>query len=89
MMAAASTKMKIILVTFIVTFGVSVALESGNVFKPTPLEPGPWVQMSQGAIWPRPAQQVSWPHFMMLDSKTFNFQVCYTFLKTRRANIDG
>ena len=49
--------------------------DSGNVFKPDPLTPGPWVKMSHGAIWPRPAQQSSWPNFFVLDPKSFKLQV--------------
>ena len=49
--------------------------DSGNVFKPDPLTPGPWVKMTHGAIWPRPAQQSSFPDFFVLDPKSFRFQV--------------
>ena len=52
--------------------------DSGNVFKPDPLTPGPWVKMSHGAIWPRPAQQSSWPNFFVLDPKSFKLQVGFT-----------
>ena len=55
--------------------------DSGNVFKPDPLTPGPWVKMSHGAIWPRPAQQSSWPNFFVLDPKSFKLQVGFTGIK--------
>lgn len=49
--------------------------DNGNVFKPDPLKPGPWVDMSHGAVWPRPAQQSSWPNFFVLDPQSFKIQV--------------
>ena len=49
--------------------------DEGNVFKPNPLTPGPWVKMSHGAIWPRPAQQSSLPNFFILDPNSFKFEV--------------
>ena len=49
--------------------------DEGNVFKPNPLTPGPWVKMSHGAIWPRPAQQSSLPNFFVLDPNAFKFEV--------------
>lgn len=49
--------------------------DDGNVFKPDPLTPGPWVKMSQGAIWPRPAQQSSGLDFFVLDPENFKIQV--------------
>eukprot|EP00093_Oithona_nana_P011332 11332.XXX_523152_525192_1 [CDS] Oithona nana genome sequencing. len=49
--------------------------DEGNVFKPNPLRPGPWVDMSHGAIWPRPAQQNSLPNFFVLDPKSFKFEL--------------
>ena len=50
--------------------------DEGNVFKPDPLIPGPWVKMTHGAVWPRPAQQTTWSTFFVIDPKSFRYQVC-------------
>ena len=67
------------LTTFFLTYLSCLAFvqgqDDGNVFKPNPLNPGPWVDMSHGAIWPRPAEQSSRPNFFVLDPKKFEFEV--------------
>ena len=46
-----------------------------NPFKPQPLHPGPWVEMTHGEIWPRPKFQQSESKFFVLDAENFKFQV--------------
>ena len=46
-----------------------------NPFKPQPLHPGPWVEMTHGEVWPRPKFQQSEAKFFVLDAENFKFQV--------------
>lgn len=70
---------RITIMSSVVIWSLILALvqgqDNGNVFKPDPLRPGPWVHMSHGAVWPRPAQQSSWPNFFVLDPQSFKIQV--------------
>ena len=45
-------------------------------FKPQPLHPGPWKEMTHGEIWPKPYAQTSEQEFFVLDPENFKFQVC-------------
>ena len=65
---------------------LSKGQDDGNVFKPNPLTPGPWVDMSHGAIWPRPAEQSSQPNFYLLDPKSFKFEVRFYKKHIRKKN---
>ena len=65
----------VLLVTGVLAARTVRAQDSGNVFKPAPLTPGPWVKMTHGSIWPRPKQQNSWPYYLVVDREHFNFQV--------------
>ena len=47
----------------------------GNVFKPKPLKPGPWVTMTKGEIWPKPKYQQINSTFLILDVSTFRINV--------------
>ena len=47
----------------------------GNVFKPKPLRPGPWVTMTKGEIWPKPKYQQINSTFLILDVSTFRINV--------------
>ena len=47
----------------------------GNVFKPKPLKPGPWVTMTKGEIWPKPKYQQINSTFLILDGSTFRINV--------------
>ena len=53
--------------------------DSGNVFKPEELKPGPWVEMTKGSIWPKPAQQTSSDNYFWVDPQTFKFKVNFKF----------
>jgi len=46
-----------------------------NPFKPQPLHPGPWVEMTHGEVWPRPKFQQSEAKFFVLDAENFKFQL--------------
>jgi hypothetical protein len=52
----------------------------GNVFKPEKLKSGPWVEMTKGAIWPKPAQQISSENYFLVDPQTFKFKVNLKFM---------
>ena len=67
------------MITLSLTLALVHGQDSGNVFKPDPLTPGPWVQMSHGEIWPRPAQQKTWKNFFVLDPKHFKIEVNYSY----------
>lgn len=68
---------------FVLDFAVSLAFmafvqgqDEGNVFKPIPLTPGPWVKMSHGEIWPRPASRITFQNYFVVDDpKGFHFNV--------------
>ena len=66
---------------WLIIWSLSIALvhnqNHGNVFKPQPLKPGPWVKMTHGAIWPKPANQTSSLNFFVIDQKNFKFQVSH------------
>ena len=47
----------------------------GNVFKPKPLKPGPWVSMTKGSIWPKPKYQRTNTTFLLLDNNEFRITV--------------
>ena len=49
--------------------------ENGNVFKPKPLQPGPWVTMTKGEIWPKPQYQQKNSSFLVLDVNKFRINV--------------
>ena len=49
--------------------------KNGNVLKPKPLKPGPWVQMSRGRIWPEPKYQHTNSTFLVLDVSKFRISV--------------
>ena len=51
----------------------------GNVFKPENLKPGPWVEMTKGSIWPKPAQQTLSDYYFLVDPQTFKFKVNFKF----------
>ena len=50
----------------------------GNVFKPKPLKPGPWVKMTKGSIWPKPKHQDTNSTFWLLDINKFEITVSET-----------
>lgn len=49
--------------------------DNGNVFKPKPLQPGPWVTMTKGEIWPKPKYQQKNSTFLVLDVNKFRINV--------------
>ena len=49
--------------------------DKGNVFKPKPLKPGPWVNMTRGKIWPKPKYQHTNSTFLVLDINKFRISV--------------
>ena len=51
----------------------------GNVFKSENLKPGPWVEMTKGSIWPKPAQQTLSDNYFLVDPQTFKFKVNFKF----------
>ena len=51
-----------------------------NAFKPQPLQPGPWMKMTHGQIWPKPKFQSFEEYFYVLDSENFEIKV-HSFLK--------
>lgn len=44
-------------------------------FKPQPLHPGPWKEMTHGEIWPKPYAQTSEQEFFVLDPENFKYQL--------------
>ena len=71
--------MSVILPCFLLAI-VAQAQDWGDVFVPDPLTPGPWVHMSSGNIWPRPAQQQTQTEYFVLEPRTFEFRVSYWLL---------
>ena len=60
-----------------------------NAFKPQPLQPGPWMKMTHGQIWPKPKFQSFEEYFYVLDSENFEIKVqsflnTYFFKETRQ-----
>ena len=53
----------------------SIYKDKGNVFKPKPLQPGPWVPMTKGEIWPKPKFQLTNSTFLVLDVSQFRIHV--------------
>ena len=49
--------------------------DKGNVFKPKPLKPGPWIKMTTGEIWPKPKFQSTNFTILEIDINTFAIQV--------------
>ena len=49
--------------------------DKGNVFKPKPLRPGPWIQMSTGEIWPKPKFQTTNSVVLDIDVNSFSIKV--------------
>ena len=49
--------------------------DKGNVFKPRPLRPGPWVKMSTGEIWPKPTFQATNFTVLTVDANIFIIKV--------------
>ena len=49
--------------------------DKGNVFKPKPLRPGPWIKMTTGEIWPKPKFQSTNSTILEIDINTFIIQV--------------
>jgi hypothetical protein len=54
-------------------------LLKGNSFKPNPLQPGPWVEMSKGMVWPKPQHQTFSDEYLILDPTKFKFKVIFHF----------
>lgn len=51
--------------------------EGGNAFNPcSDLQPGPWVQATNGGVWPRPKTMNSHREFMVLNPH--NFEILLT-----------
>ena len=70
----------LLFLSYAITMALVQGQDNGNVFKPDPLTPGPWVHMTHGQIWPRPAQQQTQPDFFVLDPKSFKIQVSINFI---------
>ena len=49
--------------------------DKGNVFKPRPLRPGPWIKMSTGEIWPKPKFQTTNSTVLTVDANIFVIKV--------------
>ena len=58
--------------------------DKGNVFKPKPLRPGPWIKMTTGEIWPKPKFQSTNSTILEIDINTFTMQVGKNILLNNR-----
>ena len=72
-----------LIVSYVITFCVvpvpgylpNIDKDKGNVFKPKPLQPGPWITMTKGEIWPTPNHQQRNSSFLVLDVNKFKINV--------------
>ena len=47
----------------------------GDEFRPKPVQVGPWVNKTDGEVWPKPRYQIKQGDFFILDPAVFEFKV--------------
>ena len=66
---------KVITYLTILTVSLAQAEHGGDEFKNWPVKPGPWVQPTQGEVWPKPKVSKPQQEFLVLRSNSFRFEV--------------
>ena len=62
-------------ILLLVLLGDTSFIWADERFRPSPLHPGPWVDMTRGSIWPKPKLQDTYASFLVLDPNTFSIKV--------------
>ena len=63
----------------LIVLGVAVCNGEKDDFKPSPLQPGPWVHKTQGEIWPRPTNQEKTSKFLIVDPNKLKIKVPFIY----------